>query len=94
MDVSLDRDVALRGQVRVTLGPPIVNDHIEQVVSFADGPESDIYRNIQVADLNMLNAALAVIRWKKWLGFYGDDTNEYHSLYNIQTSSSIKGIVR
>jgi hypothetical protein len=94
MDVSLDRDVALRGQVRVTLGTPAVNDHIEQVVSFADGPENDIYRNIQVADLNMLNAALAVIRWKKWLGFYGDDTNEYHSLFSIKTGSIIKGVVR
>lgn len=94
MDVSLDRDVALRGQVRVTLGTPAVKDHIEQVVSFADGPENGIYRNIQVADLNMLNAALAVIRWKKWLGFYGDDTNEYHSLYNMQAGSIVRGVVR
>jgi len=93
MDVSLDRDVALRGQVRVTVGTPAVNAHIEQVVSFADGPENNIYRNIQVADLNMLNAALAVVRWKKWLGFYGDDANEYHSLYNVQTGSLIKGVV-
>jgi len=93
MDISLDRDVALRGQVRVTVGTPAVNAHIEQVVSFADGPENNIYRNIQVADLNMLNAALAVVRWKKWLGFYGDDANEYHSLYIVQTGSLIKGVV-
>ncbi len=93
MDVSLDRDVALRGQVRVTVATPDVNAHIEQVVSFADGPENNIYRNIQAVDLNMLNAALAVVRWKKWLGFYGDDANEYHSLYNIQAGSLIKGVV-
>jgi hypothetical protein len=93
MDLSLDRDVALRGQVRVTVGTSAVNAHIEQVVSFADGPENNIYRNIQVADLNMLNASLAVVRWKRWLGFYGDDANEYHSLYNVQTGSLIKGVV-
>ncbi len=93
IDVSLDRDVSLRGQIRVTVGTPIVNAHIEQVVSFVDGPENNIYRNIQVADLNMLNAALAVIRWKKLVGFYGDDANEYHSLYNIQAGSLIKGVV-
>jgi hypothetical protein len=92
MDVSLDRDVALRGQVRVTIATPAVNAHIEQVVSFADGPENNIYRNIQVVDLNMLNAALAVVRWKKWLGFYGDDANEYHSLYCVQTGSLIKAV--
>ena len=51
MDVSLDRDVSLRGQVRVTVGTPVVNDHIEQVVSFADGPENNIYRNIHVEKL-------------------------------------------
>jgi hypothetical protein len=93
MDISLDCDVSLRGQVRVTIGTPIVNAHIEQVISFADGPENNVYRNIQVADLNMLNAALAVIRWKKWLGFYGDDANEYHSLYNVQTGGLVKGVL-
>ena len=77
----------------MTVGTPAVHSHIEQVVSFADGPENNIYRNIQVADLNMLNAALAVVRWKKWLGFYGDDANEYHSLYNVQTGGLIKGVV-
>lgn len=93
MDISLDRDVALRGQLRVTIATPTVNAHFEQVVSFARGPENDIYRNIQVADLNMLNAALAVVRWKKWLGFYADDANEYHSLYVVQTGSLIKAVV-
>jgi hypothetical protein len=92
MDVSLDHDVALRGQLRVTVATPAVNAHIEQVVSFADGPENNIYRNVQVADLNMLNGALAIVRWKKWLGFYGDDANEYHCLYNVQTGSLIRVI--
>lgn len=93
MDIALDRDGALRGQARVTLGTPSVNSHIDQVISFSDGPENNVYRNIQVADLNMLNAALAVVRWKKWLGFYGDDAHEYHSLYNVQTGGLIKGVV-
>lgn len=62
MDVSLDRELYLRGQVRVTVATPAANAHVEQVISFAQGPENNIYRNIQVAGLNMLNAALAVIR--------------------------------
>lgn len=93
MDVSLDHDVAMRGQVRVTTSTPAVQSHIAEVISFSDGPENNIYRNIQIADLNMLNAALAVIRWKKWLGFYASDVNEYHSLFVIQTGSIIKGVV-
>jgi len=37
----------------------------------ASGPVEDDYSsNVQVADLNALNAILAVIRWKRHLGFY------------------------
>jgi hypothetical protein len=42
-------------------------------VSFEDGADGNEYnRNIQIADLNALNAALAVIKWKKLFGFYRD----------------------
>ena len=47
------------------------------------GPDNEIYRNMQVADLNMLNAAMAVMKWKKLRGFYADDVHEYHSLYTL-----------
>jgi hypothetical protein len=39
--------------------------------------------NIQVADLNAFNACLAVIKWKKLLGFCYDHDQEHHSLYTI-----------
>ena len=37
--------------------------------------------NIQVADLNALNAALAVVKWKKIRGFYYDHAQEHHCSY-------------
>ena len=40
-------------------------------------------RNIQIADLNALNAILAVIKWKKLFGFYVDLEREHHSTYTI-----------
>ena len=48
-------------------------------------PEADgIYTtNIQVADLNALNASLAVIKWKKICGFYSDHQMEYSSAYQV-----------
>ena len=44
--------------------------------------------NVQVADLNALNAALAVIKWKKFLGFYADLGKE-HSIYYQITGNSL-----
>ena len=40
-------------------------------------------RNIQIVELNALNAALAVIRWKKHRGFYLDFGQESRSTYTI-----------
>jgi ThiF family len=52
--------------------------------SFGDTDDDDDYtRNIQVADLNALNATLAVIKWKKLVGFYRDIGQEHQSLYTI-----------
>ena len=40
-------------------------------------------RNVQIVELNALNAALAVIRWKKHRGFYLDLGQEGRSAYTI-----------
>ena len=40
-------------------------------------------RNVQLVELNALNAALAVIRWKKHRGFYLDLGHEHRSTYTI-----------
>ncbi|GAB4974155.1 hypothetical protein MAHJHV55_53660 [Mycobacterium avium subsp. hominissuis] len=45
--------------------------------------DDDEYNNIQVADLNALNAIHAVIKWKKLSGFYTDLEREYYSAYTI-----------
>jgi hypothetical protein len=53
-------------------------------IPFVDDAGGDDYsRNVQIADLNALNAALAVIRWKKLLGFYRDLDREHHTTYTI-----------
>ncbi len=79
-------DGKLTGQVRTTTGIVGANGHIweKNAISFAeDDGENDYARNIQIADLNALNAALAVIKWKKLSGFYLDLESELHSIYPI-----------
>jgi hypothetical protein len=77
-------DGMLGGVLRVTTSTPEQRDHFRRRVSFSDGDERNEYaRNIQTADLNALNAALAVIRWKKRFGFYMDLDREHHCTYTV-----------
>ncbi len=80
-------DDALGGQVRVTTSTPHKRDHVWKYdripFAAADDPANDYRNNVQIADLNMLNAALATIKWKKLCGFYVDLDGEHHSVYEI-----------
>lgn len=76
-------DGSLGGILRITTSTPSKRDHVHQGrISFEGAPENAVYAtNIQVADLNMLNAAFAVMKWKKLRGFYSDLENEHHSTF-------------
>lgn len=74
---------ALGGLVRTTAATTENIDHVWTELSFADEEEDEYEQNIQIADLNMLNAALAVIRWKKLFGYYLDLEHEFSSTYTI-----------
>lgn len=78
-------DDALGGLVRVTTSTPDQRDHFRSLVPLADGDGQNEYsQNIQVADLNAMNATMAVIKWKKLLGFYMDFQHECQSTYGIE----------
>lgn len=48
--------------------------------------DDDYDKNIQIAEINALNAALAVIKWKKLFGFYHDLGKEHHAIYDINVN--------
>jgi hypothetical protein len=81
---------SITGQVRTTLGTPEKHDHLGHRMSFVDDNDDAAYdSNIQIADLNALNAALAVVRWKKLFGFYLDRSQEHQSVYRVGDNISI-----
>ena len=89
VDVGMGIDVSegdcLRGIVRVTTSTKEKRNHVreKQRIDFS-GDGNDVYaQNIQIADLNALNAALAVIKWKKLFGLYADLDKEHFSAYTI-----------
>lgn len=77
----------LQGIVRVLSSSANKRDHVTTRISLGtdDEAENDYSTNIQIAELNSLNAALAVIRWKRMIGFYRDAGREHSTTYQIAT---------
>jgi len=77
---------SLCGSVRVTRCITENSDHARQRIPLGETGQDPYDQNIQVADINALNAALAVIRWKKDCGFYSDFGDEYSMVYSVATN--------
>ncbi|HVX12044.1 MAG TPA: ThiF family adenylyltransferase [Pirellulales bacterium] len=90
MGIQLGEDNTLGGIVTVTTSTPNKRDHLRRRVAFADGEAANEYsQNVQIGELNALNAALAVIRWKKLCGYYHDTTHEHWCAYTIRSNQLI-----
>lgn len=83
---------SLGGLVRVTVSTPEQREHVHRRdrIPFGEADEENDYRqNIQIADLNALNATLAVLKWKRLLGFYVDLEREHNGIYEVDGNSII-----
>lgn len=81
-------DGLLTGDVRTTTVTTKTNGHIATRIPLADveNDAHDYDQNIQIAEINAINAAFAVVKWKKLFGVYHDLTKENHSVYNTSTN--------
>lgn len=92
MGVSRSEDeagiVSLMGKCRVTLASAHKQDHLGRSLDFQDDDDAALYQsNIQVADMNAINAALAVLRWKQFMGFYLDLEQAHNLNYTLSFQS-------
>ena len=85
MDLQMNQEaIGLHGMFRVTLSTPEQQEHFFECVPTFDDPDEDLYRsNIQVADMNMCNAAHAVICWKQYRHFYMEHRRPHHRVYTV-----------
>lgn len=82
MDVQVV-DQMLLGTCRVTTCSKGKNDHISSRVSMSEDFDDHEYSsNIQIVELNALNASFAVLKWKQLSGFYQDLEHEHHLTYS------------
>jgi hypothetical protein len=89
------REERLAGMMRITYFSPEDGTRVRDlgIVELQDTLD-DIYRTgIQIAELNALNAALAVIRYKQMCGFYFEKQAYYHLLFDV-TDLTIDGRTR
>ena len=86
-----ESDGSLLGQIRVTVSTTQTRSYASLAAPLAGGNDEDEYsHNIQIAELNALNAALAVVKWKKLMGFYLDLENETTSIYQIDGNHIVR----
>lgn len=79
----------LAGLVRTTLvAGGEWNDLIDKGYLPIEDAEDDVYStNIQIGELNALNAALAVMKYRRMFGFFADEGSGTHSLLEIRSDS-------
>ncbi|RYE53510.1 MAG: hypothetical protein EOP48_14245 [Sphingobacteriales bacterium] len=75
----------LIGTIRVTAGTSEHFEHLQHRIGTEEFADNEYATNIQIVDLNCLNASLAVIRWKKMVTFYQDLKKEFNNLYFTST---------
>jgi hypothetical protein len=83
MGVEVTDDQKLFAVCRTTSATAGRTSHLQSRVPTADIDTEGAYtQNIQIAELNALNAAFAVLKWKKIFGIYEDTDQEHHSTYS------------
>jgi len=83
----INENNAITGLVRTTTYDPSSDNDISGKIPFGNNEDDEYSTNIQVADMNALNAAFAVVQWKKICGFYHTIPNEHHTVYGIFTNT-------
>jgi len=82
LNLSHDQE-SIWGTCRVTASTPSTRSIALARIPKVDRDEELYASNIQVADFNCLNAALAVAKWKRMSGFYLDDHEEYETTFSV-----------
>jgi hypothetical protein len=86
MGLSMSDDGVV-GAVRTTLGTPATHDSLSSRIPSTGDPAGLYASNVQIAELNALNAALAVLAWKRMFGFYATGRDFDHGIFVVETGA-------
>lgn len=88
MGVELVGD-RLTGVIRTTLVTAEQPEFAALIPTVSSNGGDEYRSNIQIAELNALNAVEAVIVWKKFRGVYADADGIAHAMYSIDTNTIV-----
>ena len=79
------RDDALSGMLRTTYYSKTDGSAVRDLAlaETSENPDNVYRTNIQIGELNALNASLAVLRYKQIKGFYVQESPFFHHLFNV-----------
>lgn len=87
----VEGESALGGTLRATLVTPD-DPRMVSRIDMTDADGDDAYStNIQIVELNAMNAAMAVTTWKRYFGFYKDLAPGRDSAYSVSCNSIDSG---
>lgn len=86
------KDGTLSGMMRTTYFPAENAQKVrdKKWVNESEDPDNLYKTNIQISELNALNASLAVIRFKQLRGFYYEEESYFNTLFNIGSLSTMR----
>lgn len=95
LGVSRTDDDKLQGLVRTTTSTDEMRSEARSRIRGRQQRRHDEYDqpDVQLAELNSLNACLAVIRWKKIRGFYGVQGREFNSVYSVDNNKIVNDCI-
>ena len=80
----------INGQIRITVFNKTNYDRIPVYLDF-DEDGDDVYNtNIQLAEGNALNAAIAVMEWKKYFRIYENVNSKCQNVYSIEMGEMVR----
>lgn len=83
--IGIIKKETLNGQVRVSLFSESNYEDIPKYIDFSIDGEGVYNTNIQIAEVNSLNAVLAILKWKQYFGIYSDIEKNRQDIYSIET---------
>lgn len=76
----------LTATLRTTTSTPTNRRHVhdrKRIPMHAGADNNEYTQNIQIAELNAINAGFAILQWKQECGFYRDTEHELFSLFRV-----------